>query len=327
MPLAPPGIKVLVHEQAIERGTFDLHTIPGWYLGPTMNHYCCFWDWIRETSSVRITDDVTWLPHNTLLPTTMTEYLIVASANDLTTALLHHKPTNLLPPMNTEMYKALLQLSTIFVNWVHPTDAHLISTPIQEQPPITKNTTPVPRVRPTKQTALVGPKSKIQTTKRPYLPPANTSEYLKHNSLWQQLQWQNRAAISATICGLALKRQLVASINMIIEINNHNSHHSTHRLNAGLDTESRKVLEYCHLLKTKHKEIWSNACSKEFAHQGQAQDYTPFTNTIFFIAPHEPPTAGKKPTYLCICADFWPQKKDPYCIRFTIGGNLIEYNG
>ena len=60
--------------------------------------------------------------------------------------------------------------------------------------------------------------------------------------------------------------------------------------------------------------------------QGRAQDDTPFTNTIFFLAPHELPP-GKKPTYLHICADFRPQKKDPCRIRFTIGGNLIEYNG
>ena len=41
-PLAPPGIKVIVHEAATEQGTFDPHTIPGWYLGSVMNHYRCY---------------------------------------------------------------------------------------------------------------------------------------------------------------------------------------------------------------------------------------------------------------------------------------------
>ena len=36
---------------------------------------------------------------------------------------------------------------------------------------------------------------------------------------------------------------------------------------------------------------------------------------------------GKKPTYLRICANYRPQKEDPYRIRFTIGGNLIHYPG
>ena len=123
--------------------------------------------------------------------------------------------------------------------------------------------------------------------------------------------------------------KLAASINMTIEQNNNQATpHSHHRLNTVLDTDSRKLLEYRHLLKSKHKEIWSNECSKEFARlcQGQAQDDTPFTNTIFFISPHDLPP-GKKPTYLRICADYRPQKKDPYQTGFTIGGNLIEYNG
>ena len=115
-PLAPPGIKILVHERATEQGTFDPHTIPGWYLGPEMHHYCCYRVWIPETSSVLITDNVTWLPHNTPLPTATTEDLIVASANDLTTTLLHQKLTDLLLPLHAETHKALLQLSTIFAN-------------------------------------------------------------------------------------------------------------------------------------------------------------------------------------------------------------------
>ena len=156
----------------------------------------------------------------------------------------------------------------------------------------------------------------------------NTSEYLKHNSTQWWLRRQNKAAALATNCSIELKKSIAKSINMTIDSNETTSRHSQHCLNAVLDTESRKLLEYCHLLKTKHKEIWSSACSKEFAQlcQGRAQDDTPFTNTIFFIAPHELPP-GKRPTYLRICADFRLQEKDPYRIRFTVGGNLIEYNG
>ena len=36
---------------------------------------------------------------------------------------------------------------------------------------------------------------------------------------------------------------------------------------------------------------------------------------------------GKKPTYLRICVNHRPHKADPYRIRMTVGGNLIEYNG
>ena len=149
-----------------------------------------------------------------------------------------------------------------------------------------------------KRNCSCGPKVK-DTNNKEIIPSTSklTSEYLKHNSTWRRLRRQNRVAVSATNCGLELLRQLAASINMTIEANEHKSHHSNHRLNVVLDTESGKLLEYRHLLKTKHKEIWSNVCSKKFAGlcQGWAQNDTPFTNTIFFIAPHELPP-GKKPT-------------------------------
>ena len=103
--------------------------------------------------SVRITNNITWLPHNTPLPTATTEDLIVASAHDLTAALLHQKPTDLIPPITAETRKVLLQLSTIFADCVHPTDANVISTPLTEKvPPIPKWHAPqVPRVPPEKQ--------------------------------------------------------------------------------------------------------------------------------------------------------------------------------
>ena len=34
---------------------------------------------------------------------------------------------------------------------------------------------------------------------------------------------------------------------------------------------------------------------------------------------------NNKPTYLCICANFRPQKEDPYRVRFTVDRNLINY--
>jgi hypothetical protein len=36
---------------------------------------------------------------------------------------------------------------------------------------------------------------------------------------------------------------------------------------------------------------------------------------------------GKKPTYLCIRANYRPQKSDPYRICWTVGGNLVDYQG
>ena len=98
--------------------------------------------------------------------------------------------------------------------------------------------------------------------------------------------------------------------------------------NAVLDEATGRRLEYRHLLHTDAKTKWLDGCSKEFARlaNGRTEDDTPGTNTIQFIPRSEIPP-HKRPTYLRICANYRPQKADPYRVRCTIGGNLIQYPG
>ena len=60
--------------------------------------------------------------------------------------------------------------------------------------------------------------------------------------------------------------------------------------------------------------------------QGRSQDDTTGTDTITWIHPHELPR-NKRPTYIRVCANYRPQKSDPYRVRCTLGGNLINYPG
>jgi hypothetical protein len=50
------------------------------------------------------------------------------------------------------------------------------------------------------------------------------------------------------------------------------------------------------------------------------------TDTCHLIHPHDIP-AGKKATYIRIVADYREQKADPYRVRCTVGGNLIDFPG
>ena len=63
-PIAPPGMKILVHERSANCGSYDAHATTGWYLGPSLKHYRCHKVWIPQTNSTHIVDQVTWLPHN-----------------------------------------------------------------------------------------------------------------------------------------------------------------------------------------------------------------------------------------------------------------------
>ena len=84
-------------------------------------------------------------------------------------------------------------------------------------------------------------------------------------------------------------------------------------LNAVLDETTGQQLEYRQLIKTIDKDKWENGCSKEFARisNGRSKDDTPGSNTVEWIHRHQIPP-GKKPTYLRVCANFRPQKADPY---------------
>jgi len=53
-PMAPVGMKVVVHEKPMQRGTWDPHGVEGYYLGPAMEHYRCFRTWISHTNAQRI---------------------------------------------------------------------------------------------------------------------------------------------------------------------------------------------------------------------------------------------------------------------------------
>ncbi len=40
-PLAPLGCKVLIYKDSNTRGSWVSRGVDGWYLGPSMDHYCC----------------------------------------------------------------------------------------------------------------------------------------------------------------------------------------------------------------------------------------------------------------------------------------------
>ena len=48
-PIAPPGIKVLVHERPEQRGSWSPHAKEAWYIGPAMNSYRCYRVYVTST--------------------------------------------------------------------------------------------------------------------------------------------------------------------------------------------------------------------------------------------------------------------------------------
>jgi len=69
-PMAPAGMKVVVHEKPLQRGPWDPHGVEGYYLGPALEHYRCFRTWISHTNAQRISDTISWHPDKLRMPST-----------------------------------------------------------------------------------------------------------------------------------------------------------------------------------------------------------------------------------------------------------------
>jgi hypothetical protein len=58
MPLAPMGCEAQVHEKTDKRGTWAYHSVDGWYLFTSPEHYCTHNCHIKHTKSKQLSDTV-----------------------------------------------------------------------------------------------------------------------------------------------------------------------------------------------------------------------------------------------------------------------------
>ena len=113
-PLAPPGIRVLVHEKLQKRGTWDCHGEEGYYIGSAMESYRCFKTYIKSTKGERITDTIEWFPHNYTMPGNSDVEMLVSATNDLLKLLKNPSPKSPIPQLEDSELQALQDLSKIF---------------------------------------------------------------------------------------------------------------------------------------------------------------------------------------------------------------------
>lgn len=112
-PLAPPGIRVLVHEKPSARKTWSPHAVDGWYIGPAMESYRCYKIWIWQTRTERISDTISWFPKDLKAPPATTADRITKSINELTDALHNPNPDTTSPKLSQQQTESLQQLSAI----------------------------------------------------------------------------------------------------------------------------------------------------------------------------------------------------------------------
>jgi hypothetical protein len=100
-------------------------------------------------------------------------------------------------------------------------------------------------------------------------------------------------------------------------------------VNSVIDPNTGASLEYYHhLIKGPDAKRWQQANMIEINRltDGRLIKGSTGTQTISFIARSKLPK-HKKATYLRVVSNYRPSKADPYRVRWTVGGNKIEYAG
>ena len=92
-PLAPPGIKVLIHNRPSSRRSWGFHGEEAFYVAPALQHYRCIECYVPKTRATRISDTVTFLPTTVPVPETSLNDHLRNAASDLVELLKSSPPT------------------------------------------------------------------------------------------------------------------------------------------------------------------------------------------------------------------------------------------
>jgi hypothetical protein len=90
--------------------------------------------------------------------------------------------------------------------------------------------------------------------------------------------------------------------------------------------DTGKLAEFLELSKCSEGALWQQSNADEIGRLAQGHGAIKGTNTIFFIDRSKIPK-GRKVTYLRVVCAFRPEKDNPQRVRWTVGGDRIDYPG
>jgi hypothetical protein len=137
--IAPPGIRVVIHEKSSKQGTWAPHGALGFYIGTAPDHYRCWRVYVTKTQSERIGDTVKFFPQHGQMPTLTSATLVASAALELTETIKKLNdtmgPKKTFEPINEHTTKALIQLAEIFNQAAgnHHSHSLQVTTPLSRQ--------------------------------------------------------------------------------------------------------------------------------------------------------------------------------------------------
>ena len=308
MPLAPMGCAAQIHEKSDKRGTWQYHTVDGWYLNTSPLHYRTHVCQIKETKKERLTDTVQFQHKRITNPTTSHADKVMHAIQQVIREI-----TKLGGIENSQEARDLQTL-------VNGANDYLQTTELLD-------TQPVPRVNnkqrasgderrqrvPQSPPRVIKSPPRVETPPQPEGPPASRTR-----SKTAHLRVASAAAVRHI--RIAKKRSLTKRIERM--------ENEVHQALAVMDAETGKVLKYRQLMQsTKHKETWSRSSANEFGRLASGVGgRIKGTKTIKFIHKRDVPSNRMKDvTYGQFVCAIRPEKAETHRTRLVVGGNKINY--
>ena len=319
-PFAPLAYKIQVHKIPGTRKSWDVHTVTGWYIGVSWEHYRNHRCWIQETRSERSCPTVFFKHKYLTMPTMTPADALIKAADNLNEAIQG------VIPEKGQTQEAIEQLMQIFKQQAK--SAHngadsqrvlmeeALSQRVQteevaeetennselEDSAIQENqyTNPVLTETPDPDEVQESP---AMSTRSKATPRTITQDVLMHV-----------AEISGGKNGITAKS--AASRKFRIQF-------LCDYAAAVLDHETGEMLEYRHLIgRPKYKKEWGVSFGNEIGRLAQGMPgRVEGTDTIHFIHKNQlPADRWKDVTYGRICCNFREQKQEKNRTRITVGG-------
>ena len=240
-PMFPTGLQLIIHEKSSQQCPWDPRGVDGWYLGPVKYHYRCHRVFCTKIQLERITDLVSFLPNNESISTvTLLEAAFMAT----------EKLVELIQNFKNFGMTHLVSIQQLVDALQHIVHKHIPTPNVipQRTIPSSFQTVPQPRVSLHIQTI---PQMRLITTENaPKTPNIPSQSSPQNNTL---------STHSYSLCKNRRPNPKYANgyAKACLQISIHDT------CNAVLDTDSGKMLEYCHLIQ-KYPEIWTTSMANEF---------------------------------------------------------------
>ena len=185
-PLAPPGCKVLPHENLNQRKNWATHGINGWYIVCAREGYWCYWVYVKSTPGECLLNRVNFSPQHTKIPFMSFTKSATKAATNLNKVLKTNSPATLLPHIGSHNLQALKDLTTIFNKTAKiPTSSLRVIPTMVPRPicdPTPESNPPSPSLRVKKPNLITPPLSpRPHNARAPRMPTPITPEKERPN--------------------------------------------------------------------------------------------------------------------------------------------------